>query len=342
MKNIFASILFFAHAPFALAEPNGNLWTWDSVSKFQLGYFRGPAEEASHRKVEPAAEWAPMAPLNLRTIGQPEGEILLQLSLDRGFTFPYEKSPKDLTYFLKFYKYPADLNSHLSTSRFLNGFLFDETSEGEKLESFVRSPENVLVKAGYIRSTHEDFTLHPLPTLEIPKQPLVDGKLEVSRQEYLDGGLVYSTLYITSKNPIGAGLPEAEKIKKSADSLRSLREELESLYTKSFSKVTLKNSKDDSDIFIQKYPCEGGLTQVCHATIYFLPKDILFFSNARERPRPQGPPNSFGSGLFLIRRIDYTHQKTKRARVVDDQRTIQTTWKRSETRVFELGSLVQL
>jgi hypothetical protein len=103
-----------------------------------------------------------------------------------------------------------------------------------------------------------------------------------------------------------------------------------------------KANGSDERVFIQSHSCEGALTAECQVTVYHVPKGILFFAKARERPRLQGPKYSFSSGLLILQRIDYFGSNPKSQGEVLSLKAIETTWRRGPTRILELGSLVRL
>jgi len=316
-------------------------WNFDKESKFQLGYFRAPDDEL--KLLTQANGTTKTTPsFQLTKDGFPDGKIPLDLSLQRGFKLPVNGDPKKLTYYLKFYHYPEWLNSHLSASKLSDSFLLSETTRGNELSDFVRSPENVSVKVGYIRSTDEDFSKRPLPsTFTIPGEANASKNGVDSSQSFFDGGLLYFTLYIMPNRELDRSLPEANQTIQSTEGLKALREEIVGLYRKSFGEI--KAAKDEKNlIFVRRYPCDSTLNQMCRVSVYKVPTDILFFQNARERPRLQGGKGSYSSGLLVLQQIDY-YSHIKKDGNSDDYsfQQIESHWNRGETKILELASVVR-
>lgn len=316
------------------AEFSTGGWNIESEGRFQLGYFNSASNQDD--VIKKSKKWVPITSLGLTPDGKPDVNIPVSLSLERGFTLSFNGDPAKLTYFMKFFKFPEGLIAHQSASLLINDFLLNETSLGRDLDKYVSNPENVVIKVGEIRSTNENFKIHPFQKFEVPNIS-DESPFSITPQEFINRGLFYATLYITPaiQNESNS---EEEKILKSSDGLRSLRKELVSLYGQIFQRIGSKNGMK----FMQRESCDGSLTKQCRLTIYQIPNDIFFFADARKRPRIQGPKNSFSSGLLLVKKIEYFAPPSSKNTKIIDFADIEKKWSRGSTRIFEFGSLVKL
>lgn len=282
-------------------------WKLETKSKIQLGYLNQDNRFNNRSFVKP---------LGFTPKGMPDGSLPLKTSIERGFDLPYTGNLDELTYYLKYYQYPTSINSFTSTHKILNQFHINETKEGLEIEQFAKSRDHVFVKVGEIRETDLDLKDTPLKPFFSPND-----------QNFFDDNVFYVTLYIEPDISNDFVLDQ-DKVDMSILGVRKFREEMIHLYQSRFTEVTKPESSERVFLSVDQDNKK--------AHFYHIPNNIITFSNVRERPRKPGPNNSYGSGLLLIKKVEYEIDSDAKITKVENLKNRTKTW------MLEIGSLVQL
>jgi hypothetical protein len=204
----------------------------------------------------------------------------------------------------------------------MDQFHLKKLSHAKELFNLISRPQHLLLKVGSILPTKNPVRLSPF------RIPLKDP------QNYLDEGIFYATLYLSSRIQMESR-DEKQKIEQSRNGLYAFKRELIHYYEKNFQEVP----DETQHLFIETHPSNPNEEK--KISVYQIPKEVLSFDNVKERPRSPGPKNSFGSGLLLIKKTDYS-LPTSASKYEWNLKDSLTLAKKEKSFIMELGSLVQL
>jgi ankyrin repeat protein len=154
-------------------------WQIDSQLGFHIAYL--PPEISSLAGDEPGT------PVGYRDEYLPDiDNIDYSAFLGMGFGTPRVEDPQDKKLYLKFYRYPANLDPNMSATRTTALYLIDKLPDGAQLQRFMA--EHAVIKQAWIADKKFSFSpAHPFPALALPRH---DG------QQSLDGNTPFTSIYL--------------------------------------------------------------------------------------------------------------------------------------------------
>jgi len=259
----------------AMAEDG---WEIDQIMRFHLVYIPDGANM-------PSKDARPVPSLGFTPDYLPDiDNIPLAAIKGLGFYLPSRDDEQKYKLYLKLFNFPSIFKPKNCAIPAIQAFSFDKMSEGVKITEFVKKPENIAVKFGYIEKADKKFTPEdPAPVFAV-------DATEVFEQGFNDHLLFYS-LYVTPKSPKTEYASDDERANHSAQGVITFHKEIVELYKKAFKSV--EGAEPD-----KYYYFEDSKTN----TLIKLPKLPMVFSNWRDLPMPSDPKHHFLSGLLLIYR----------------------------------------
>lgn len=333
LVGIVLSIVGLLLSP-AWAEQNPT-WNIDEVMKFHFAFFT-PQEPASSEK----SKFLSVPPVLCNPASKDFGSDIENIDLDAicnlDFPLPNRNQPGKFLFHLKFFSFPENICSCISSKKVMDDYLFAQIPGYPNLRKYLIKKENLLVKKGYVAPTKHVFTKEtPYPPLLIPQRMLtVDGR-KLNAQEYFDNHLPFVSLYLTPVTKEPQGVSDTEKANWSTEGIRAFHRDLLSKYRTNLEKVSGKDP-ENNEYF--RAPGQNGKKLV----IFRVPKEIMVFNKVFKGPAfPQDPYRIFLSGLLLLYRNEYDSTGAGLNDFVVDSESFKSAYRLTKAQLMEIVSVVK-
>ena len=289
-------------------------WKVDEEIGFHLATFQGKRKMPKRAGTVIRPKEHPFVAL-----GQPDITNIALKGI-RGLGFPLPKLPNEdeLTFYLKFYDYPPQLDHLKSTNVQFQDFKLTKVKDFERVMEFVQQRNNVLIKNGHIAKTKSVFDAsNHYPDYHIAGKSVgKQGGMQTGQKQF-DNEVIFSSLYLLPSGNAPKRGNEMVKICWSALGMLDFYRELLLAYEKELCEVWGEGS-EKYRTFVQKLP--NG-----HFIKYSVLREPMVFHNARDLPMPHSS-HHFLSSLLLVYRDEYAREGAK-----EKKRTL-----------LEVGSVVKL
>lgn len=321
MKKI---LFIFALIFCALAHANINdSWNIDKFMRFNIAYLPDNTLNLADTKsqIQP--------PLLQPDYAFDVNNINLANFLNLGFDVPNPESANDYNFYIKFYKFPTNLNSKNIINDFLANFRMDLSPSAKEISQYINNKNNLIIKKCMEAKSNEKFTFNN----PIPKFAYANNKYF---NNYFANHVPFYTLYLLPTTKITNNTLD-EQIKNSSDGVKTFYNEILPAYKKNLPQ--LPGADNRYYYFLAKKNAHK-------ITIIKLPQEILFFKNWRDLPMPQDPKRIFVTSLLLIYSTDYSLKNinTTIPQTIPtiDADEFNNLFTKNKTKVFEVSSIVHL
>ncbi|MBP7633114.1 hypothetical protein KBA41_03010 [Candidatus Ozemobacteraceae bacterium] len=329
---VLAAIAMFAcfSAP---ARAEGPAWAVDEKLGFHFAFFDAEGHTADDVwKAIPTVKVSPIPATGAADITNIDLDGLRGL----GFPVPARPGPGSFTFFLKFFGFPAWLDSTAAANRVADAYGLHFLPDGESLRAWLANRDHLLVKKGFIAPTGKVFDADtPYPALVVPQKDVSADGVSLTPQNYFDTYTPFVSLYLNPSDAEPAGLAENVRAAWSGKGVLAFHKALLDAYTKNYTSV--KGVEPDKFSYFRVPGASGTVT------ILKLPvKPMTFEANWRDLPMPENPEKVFLSALLLIYRYEYTVTTTLDDATIVDSPGFAAATKLLRAQVFEAGSVVRL